>query len=534
MNRERHKRNYDLHSWAGITLGLIVFVVSLTGCFALFADELRTWEDPAQRLEVPDTPIAITDQFDAWLKQHVGEDHVEFVRFDYPSETAPYYAASILLNTEHGLKDHHAHWNAETGEPIAERGDGLSVWLLDIHRDFMWPGFLGGRTIGRGLVGVAGVVLLLAILTGIVAHTKIREEAYAMRLKRSPRLKWQDTHKVVGLWGLPFFIMIAFTGAVLGIVALLAPIVAAIAFKGDIEALQHEIFGEHAEPTGVQVQMLSLEELHQIHHPDSDRAPVFATFENYGDETTVVDLFYDADSELLMNEVISVSGATGERVSNLLNDDMKAATRVNSAIAPLHYATYGGIWLKLLYFVLGLGLAVITALGSMMWIERRKYGNEGARPVSFYDRLGHFNTGIVMGLPVATLTLFYLDKLYTGAEAGRLAATGWTYFSVWGAGLLFAFLRRNDYQTTRTLLLLSGLLAMGIPMLNGVVTGDWFIPELIEDGPVHALVDLSMLLAGCATVLAGLAAPSRRIEKQRTPGSRAAHLPTENEKTAPG
>ncbi len=62
-----------------------------------------------------------------------------------------------------------------------------------------------------------------------------------------------------------------------------------------------------------------------------------------------------------------------------------------------------------------------------MWTERRRHENEGTKSVAFYDRLGHFNTGLIMGLPLATLAVFYLDKLYAGAEACRLAWTGWTY-----------------------------------------------------------------------------------------------------------
>ncbi|MCA8900409.1 MAG: PepSY domain-containing protein [Hyphomonas sp.] len=511
MNRERHKRNYDLHSWVGITLGLIVFVVAFTGCFALFADDFRTWEDPALRTDLPDTPAPVAARFESWMEETATGEHVDFASLYMPTEAQPFYTGYVFV----GREFHETRWSSVTGERLDTRGHGLSIWLLDIHRDFMWPDFLGGRTIGRGLVGIAGIVLLLAILTGVIAHTKIREEAYSMRLKRSPRLKWQDSHKVIGLWGLPFFIMISFTGAVLGIVALLAPIVAAIAFKGDVEALEHAVFGDHAEPTGRQVRMLSLDELRTLQHPQSGYLPEFISLENYGDEAALFNLFYPADSELLMYETVSVSGATGERVVNHRLEATTPASRATGAMAPLHYATYGGLWLKFLYLVLGLGLAVVTALGSMMWIERRKFGNEGTRSAKFYDRLGHLNTGVIMGLPVATLSLFYLDKLYAGAETARLAATGWTYFAVWGAGVIFAFSRRNDYATTRNLMMLTGVLAMGIPVLNGMTTGDWCFAHLASGGRAYAWVDFAMLLVGGLTLGAGFLAPKRRIERIR-------------------
>lgn len=513
MNRERHKRNYDLHSWTGIALGVIVFVVAFTGCFALFVDEIGTWEDPALRLEVPEDPVAMDATFAAWVFEKNGGESPGFSRLFFPSKERPYYLGYVISDEDR--QAHTVRWNATTGEPIAERGHGLSIWLLDIHRDFMWPKLLGGGTVGSALVGVAGIVLMLAMLTGVVAHTKIREEAYSMRLKRSQRLKWQDSHKVIGLWGLPFFIMIAFTGAVLGIIALLAPIVAAIAFKGDVEALEHAIFGEHAEPTGVQVQMISLDELRQIRHSGSNLLPEFISIEYYGDEAAVFNSFYAADTELLMYEVVSRSGVSGDEVVNAQMLSTTPATRATGAMAPLHYATYGGVWLKFLYAGMGLGLALITALGSMMWVERRKHGNEGSKSAAFYDRLSHFNTGLFLGLPIASLALFYLDKVYFGAAESRLVTTGWTYFAVWGAGLVYAFLRRNDYSTTRELMALVGVMALGIPVLNGAVTGDWMWQALSGGYTMSAWVDFSFMVLGASTLGVAYYLPKARQEKPK-------------------
>lgn len=31
MDKARHKRNYDLHSWSGVTLGIFLFIVCFTG-----------------------------------------------------------------------------------------------------------------------------------------------------------------------------------------------------------------------------------------------------------------------------------------------------------------------------------------------------------------------------------------------------------------------------------------------------------------------------------------------------------------------
>ncbi|MEL6827965.1 MAG: PepSY-associated TM helix domain-containing protein [Pseudomonadota bacterium] len=515
MDRARHQRNYDLHSWAGITLGLIVFIVCFSGSFALFDNEIKTWEDPALRLSVNETPIEINETFTTWIEENAENAELEFMRLDFPTDYKPYYYGVVSWHDADDV--HHdvmQRWDANTGAPIDIRGGGLSEWILDFHRDFMWPDLLGGRTVGRSLVGIVGIVLMLAILTGIIAHTKIREEAYSMRLKRSQRLKWQDSHKVVGLWGLPFFIMIAFTGAYLGVIVIVSQLIAATAYKGDVDALVEAVLGPTTEATGQQVQMISMDELREMQHPDSGKDPYMVIMRNYGDAAAEFDVFYPASSRLTFSDVTYINGATGEPSPPNEFREETGAMRVANAITPLHYGTYGGIWLKFLYFVLGMSLAVVTALGSMMWIERRKHGNEGEKTLTFYNRLGYFNTGIIMGLPVATIAIFYLDKLYVGAESARLVTTGWTFFAAWALGLLYACVRRDDYKSTRELLILTGALAMGIPVLNGLVTGQWFPAYVGADHSIAAWVDVSMLVGGALTVLAGYLAPAERLDKQ--------------------
>lgn len=533
MDRARHLRNYDMHSWVGIVLGLIVYIVCFTGSFALFYGEVRSWEDPSLRISVPEELPEMDGIFNQWVEDTSEGNEVTFRRFEYPTEHHPYFGGGMTVQwpqlNEDGtpkLDDSgevvtrgefvDAHWHPSTGEPLAQRGTGFSRWMLDFHRDLMWPDGLGGRTVGRSLVGIVGIILMLAILSGIIAHTKIREEAYSMRLKRSQRLKWQDTHKVVGIWGLPFFIMIAFTGAFLGVIVIVSQLIAATAFKGDVDSLVAAVLGPETEPTGEQVQMLSLEEIRAIRHPESGEQPYLVVMNNYGDAAAEFNLFYESKAELSFSELLYINGATGTFITDDPWNEVTAANRVTNAMAPLHYGTYGGIWLKFLYFALGIGLSVITALGSMMWIERRKHGNEGGKSEAFYNRLGNINAGVFLGLPVATIAIFYLDKVYMGAESARMIATGWTYFAVWGLGLVYAVVRQNDYASTRELVALTGLLALGIPVLNGIATGDWFWSALASDHTMSAWVDVVMLISGAFTVFIAYHLPKARKEKQRS------------------
>ena len=511
MDRPRHLRIYGLHSWSGIVLGLFVFVVCFTGCFALFYHEIQTWEDPARRLELAENPVDIDPILTAWVEETAAGEEIEFLRLSYPSETEPYYTTMFGVHPEGEKAEFFtARWDTTTGARLPERGAGLSEWLLDFHRDLMWPEGLGGRRIGRTLVGIAGIVLMLSIISGVVIHTKIFQELFTLRFFRSVRLKWQDTHKILGLWGLPFYSMIAVTGAFLGVVAILAPIVAILTFKGDEEALIEAVVGKPLEPAGIEAPMYPLMAVGTLRAETSGFAPSFVFAQNWGDSNARYDVYFEADTELAHVEAIQLNGVTGARVANSRMDTVTPAQRVTNAVSPLHYATFGGIALKLLYFILGLSLAVITAFGLMLWIERRLYGNAGRKSPAFYRRLSHLVTGTTLGFPLGTAVIFALDKLYTGAEATRLAWTAYTYFGVVGLAVIFAFLRRNDYRATKEIMAATGFVFMLVPVLNVMITGGG-LPQLLTSGhKVAGYVDVALLSLGALTLLTASRLPDRR------------------------
>ena len=516
MKKGRYLRIYDLHSWSGIVLGLFVYVVSFTGCVALFDNELRTWEDPVKRLEIADEMVSITPIIENWIDQNAQDQTVLQLSFFYPNQYEPYFKAFMATEAEDGERtQHRARWDTEHGKELTTKTRALTEWLLDFHRDLMWPATLGGRTAGRTLVGVAGMILMISIITGIITHTKIIREFFTLRVKRSVHLKWQDLHKVLGLWALPFYTMIAFTGAFLGVIAIMAPIAAALAFKGDTEALVLAVNGVSLERSGVQARMLSFDELKEMRHPQSNEAPTQINVLNWGDEVATYAIRFDATSKLKRTNSITLNGVTGEVIKKENSAALSSANRVSNAISPLHYGTYGGIWLKALYFVLGVFLCVVTATGIMVWIERRLKSNKGQRKPEFYRTLGRFSIGVMMGFPIASVAIFYLDKLYVGAESSRLFYTGLCYFLAVALTIVYAMLRRQDYRTTRTLFFVTSLGLLGLPVVNALVTK----PALwhgVATGQSWAWTDVSFFAAGIILLVISVCLPKQRADEPRS------------------
>ena len=196
-----------------------------------------------------------------------------------------------------------------------------------------------------------------------------------------------------------------------------------------------------------------------------------------------------------------------------------------NAVTPLHYATYGDIWLKWVYALLGLFLALLTATGLMLFVERRLHGSEGNRSEQFYQRLSKTNIGVCMGFPLATATLFYHDKLYTGPEIDRLYWTGITYFAVAFATTAFSWFQQDGYKTVKRLMIALGVLTTGIPILNLFTTGAtlWTsntIGEAFSNG-----ADIAALMLGVIIMVSSTQIPTKRNNSKRK------HQPADTELT---
>jgi len=519
--RDRRKRFYDLHSWSGFALGLFVYFVVFTGSVALFDNEIKAWEDTAARLHVVEKPVDFHPLLENFVSETAADGELLAVFAYFPAPDTPYYSAFTRVRPAEGpVEEMTRRWNPATGEVLPERGEGLSRWLLDIHRDLMWPTALGGTTAGRTLVGIAGIVLMLSVLTGVILHAKMAKELFTLRVDRSVRLKWQDLHKVIGVWGLPFHAMIAFTGAFLGVIAILAPIVAVIAFKGDTEALISAVAGGPREPAGVAAPMVPIDEVATLRHELTQTPPSFVLVSNWGDAAATYDVYFDADRTLSIYEGRSVSAVSGEPVANPNLDDASPSEAVTNAIAPLHYGTYGGLALKFVYLALGLALSAIVATGLMMWLERRLHGGEGVRSAAFYRALSRISAGATAGLPLATAALFVFDRLYFGSPEGRLAAIGSTYFGVLSAAIVWSVLQRNEYQTVRRLLAATGLALLLAPLANMATTGVDHWAAALTPGHAGAraalAADAVLAALGVLTVVGSSRLPRERVEKKRS------------------
>ncbi|MEM7409104.1 MAG: PepSY-associated TM helix domain-containing protein [Myxococcota bacterium] len=501
MERDRHRRLYDLHSWTGITLGWFVYLVTLTGCFALFEKEIRTWEDPARRLTLPAQGAPMQSALERFVAEASAGMEIRFVAFTPATGIEPYHAARVGTRATDGTSGMvHRRWNVATGEPLPEHAMGLSEWLLEFHRSLMWPDAWGGYRVGRTLVGIAGVALLLSLLTGALIHTKWARSFHVLRVDRSDRLRWQDLHKVLGLWLLPFASAIAATGAMLGMVVV-SPAAVFLAIGGDRSAIDRGNRPPPAPPTAERAAtaMLPIERFLEIRHPATGHVPALVQFRRWGEPDATAELRFPVEERLARYEIRVVNAVSAAEVpGHAGNRPVTTAQRLYGTVAPLHFGTYGTLATKVVYALLGTLLAIAVLLGNAMWISRRSRLGAVSTASRRYRRLDRANVGIALGIPLATFACFHADKLWFGAAGSPRVGIGAVYLSVAAATGLYAAVRSDRDAALRELLRLLAGLCVGVPLVDAATGGGLVAIEDLGRGVPHAWVNASALLTGLA------------------------------------
>jgi uncharacterized iron-regulated membrane protein len=383
------KRALSAHAAIGLLAGALLYLVSLTGTIAVFHAE---W----QRIEQPDAPEMVR------IAPGAVQRAVEAVLASDSRKTTHLYVhlpVSDLPRTTI-TTDHKAVHVDATGAIVGPEENAWSEFLVGLHYTLNLPSL-----IGITLVGALGVMMLALALSGVIAHPRIFRDAFRLRARDKGGIGLADWHNRLSVWTLPFTIAIALTGALIGMASITAFAIASASYGGDIEKVYAPIFGAEGKPNAAPAptpDIVPALDYMRRHHPD-----LTLTYVVLHDPRTVgqhIQLVAAHDRRLIFGEYFSFDGqGRFQGVAGLADGDLgqqAAASNYN-----LHFGNFGGLPVKLAYFLFGLALTGICATGSYIWLgKRRRRGIEEPRLRAMWD-------AVVWGSPLVLAGTFILRKL---------------------------------------------------------------------------------------------------------------------------
>lgn len=351
------KRLWQLHSWLGLIAGLGLVVIGLTGSVLVFRDELEALVNPALVRVEPagagrlplDTLLAEANrqlpgyEITGWLVRDADDAR----------------AADVLYVIRHGSNE----WLIATLDPYtgrllaSPRADTatLTGWLLELHYAFF------SDHAGILVAGLFAAMLCALGVTGLWIYRNFWKTFFTIRWYRSARILFSDLHKFTGITTVAFNLLLGFTGAYWN--------------------LTH-VLGEWRNGGTPQPKMerrlyadtLSLDALTA---DAAERLPRFATH--------FISLPYSPDAGVILWGAVeprpwwrSAYGSTlaydAHSGAHTATTDLRAAgawTQIVDSFRPLHYGSFGGLPVKLLWSLGGLAPGFLAVTGFIVWWRRR-------------------------------------------------------------------------------------------------------------------------------------------------------------------
>lgn len=472
MRQGSMKALYELHSWTGLLLGLVLYVVSFSGIVALFEIELGPWERGTCQPAYTDHAKAVDTLYAE------AEARWDEIPANFSIYLPGYYDPLISLQAREG----ELVLDAATGEEAGQVRDGRSRTgevLNRLHTDLLLP-----LPWGRYLVGFFGFVMLLSLVSGVFLHRKMLAELFTLRLRRSVRLKWTDMHKSAGLWGLPFHFMMALTGCVLGFIGVFLLAAAFLSFRGDAGAASEAMSGAISASPGEAAQMVppGLIVANAL-RAMPDLEPEQIVFDGWGRKGGLVTVYGTVPGRLIYFPAVVMQGETGQLEGIVDWSREGIGKRIYAMVTPLHYGNFGGIALKLLYAVLGLGSCLLVLSGISVW---------RARPAAMASRGNRvflaFSDGIVHGLPLATAALLLAGRLMPHAI---VTSYGWMVVFLLGVLCVAVLLALASASQAHRLSGITAILLLAFPLTTFLVAG----PGAFAALPILSVDILAVLLA---------------------------------------
>lgn len=347
---------YALHSWAGIVTGLLLFIVCFSGSVIVFKNEIDLWANPSLRaLPHVAQPVGPDVVLDKLAERYPGSKPENLI---YPDTVNPAWMVFAKLPGSSERVKIAA--RADTGEIVGSVDSELGQFFRMIHV-FLFFG-------PRWIVGFLGVAMFFLIVSGFVIHRKILKELFTVRWRKSLRVTGSDLHKSLGVWGLVFHLMIAFTGAWLGLTPVFERAYSYVNGSGGARPAAMKMRDKSANENVHPVTIETL--LQQAGEDMPGLQPNRIGLRDVGKANASVTLLGPVDDLWFSNARITYqAGKLKEK-----NDPRQNGfwSQFNGLMEPLHFGDVGGVVLKWLYFLIGLSPALLSLSGTLLWIERRK------------------------------------------------------------------------------------------------------------------------------------------------------------------
>ncbi|QDP86507.1 PepSY domain-containing protein [Chryseobacterium sp. SNU WT5] len=380
----------NLHLWFGLGIGLIVFIVSITGALYVFKDEVQNYlrkdfihhseQNIAQKKTLP--LKVLEKKVDAQVKEKFPLHWV-----DIPLDKSRSYQFHYYENNPEGWNYFNelvvyktAYVNPFTGKVLSVQDEKNG--FFNIVKFIHWS-FLLKSTWGKYIVGIPVLLFLFMLISGIILwwpkNKKARKQRFWFQWKniKTWRRKNYDLHSIVGFYTSFFALIFTITGLFYSYFF--------------VQAIMYVLFsgGSTVYPDYSAIKTTALLEMRTDHTLDKIASKVEALYPTASSYS--LDFGYDhlddhehpnyevfvkqLDYSYHINHQIIFDENSGEMLQNRPHKTKNFGEKYVAANYDIHVGAILGIWGKIFAFIISLACASLPVTGFLVWWGRNNKKN---------------------------------------------------------------------------------------------------------------------------------------------------------------
>ncbi|MBO1021614.1 PepSY domain-containing protein [Methylobacterium sp. SD274] len=204
---------FRLHWLLGLTAGLVLALVGVTGALLSYEEALTEWANADRAFVTASdaprlSPAALKARVEA---QQPGRVVSSLALWGDPERSPRIRFAN---DPAMGARPPTLYLDPVDGRTLGEmRLEDTFVTIRKLHRWLLLPG--DGKGWGRSITGICAIALLVFLATGLYLRwPKLHTWKIWLKpsLKRPGRPRWWSLHTIAGTWLVPFYAAIALTG----------------------------------------------------------------------------------------------------------------------------------------------------------------------------------------------------------------------------------------------------------------------------------------------------------------------------------
>jgi uncharacterized iron-regulated membrane protein len=346
---------FSIHSIAGLVSGLFILLMSLSGAVLVFHDELDSLQYPSIIAE-DNKQIATIDSCYNSLQRNYPHAQISNCHIA-ESITHPFRFTIYDPSYKEGTEALQVFMHPQTATILKTRSgkNNFISWVGSFHSSFHL------KKKGEWLLGFFALVFLLSITTGVIMY---RRNIWAVLAFKKKVFKKANLHQLIGVYALLFNLMIAITGFWMQ----------RYVFKKDFyKSYDYTPVLKAAPPL-----FFSLD---NSFRNIKEKFPGFTGYVIYFAQSkkgkTAIYGSQNTNSFIHSKEFADAIflDSTGNFATTAFVNEIDASSRYDIINSQVHFGQYGGLPVKIIYFLFGLTGGVLSITGFLLWVKRKKTKN---------------------------------------------------------------------------------------------------------------------------------------------------------------